>query len=74
MSDAEKIEMLIAFVGMAMAEDCGGTSLSDRMERVEQYVSHHVWLRDNPNLPEDQAQECRDEMASIEKWWQERDG
>lgn len=72
MSDAERIEMLIGFVGMAMAEDCGGVALSPRMERVEQYVSNHIWLRDNPNLPEDQAQEARDEMAATEAWWKEQ--
>ncbi len=72
MSDTERIEMLVAFVGMAMAEDCGGVALSPRMERVEQYVSHHVWLRDNPDLPAEEMREALGEMAATEAWWKEQ--
>ena len=73
MNDAKRIEMLIGFVGMAMAEDCGGVALSEPMERIERYLSHWHWLRDHPDLPEEEAQECRDDMTAIEAWWQESD-
>jgi len=70
LSDAQRVEMLVDFVGLAMNEDCQGVALSDDMETVERWVAAYCWLQ-TANRDDESYQEELEGLEAIERRWLE---
>lgn len=72
MTDAQRVEMLVDFLSLAMQEDCQGTALSTKMEKVERWYAAHNWLSNPPAGTEPGViQEEIDGMLAVEAEWEE---
>lgn len=73
MNNALRIQMLIDFVRAAMAEDCTGVALSDKMERAERWIAG--WNRLNEiDRGSGEAQDLLEDLEETEKWWLGKNG
>jgi hypothetical protein len=70
LTDAQRVEMLVDFVGLAMDEDCQGVALSDDMETVESWLAAYCWLQ-TANRDDESYQEELEGLEAIERRWLE---
>ena len=72
LSDGQRVEMLVDFVGLARDEACQGVALSDDMETVERWIAAYCWLQDDANKERpDVYQEELEGLEAIERRWLE---